>query len=317
MKVISFINNKGGVAKTISSIIVSQILSGYYKKKVLLIDLDPQGNTTNTFIKEPNNMKDIIQAIIRDENLEVDLNSENTVENLLLDTDVDPHTAVNHTEDENLDFIASFISLASSEEKLKNDFTTPQQNRLKIQLSKLYDEYDYCILDCSPSVGLININALVASDMALVPVNVSSWALAGLINVKEIIKTVQAYTPTLKYGGCFLTLYERQKALHKDTRTILKKFLGDEYIDTPIRKSIHIENMSFNSELFFSVDKLKEEVEVRGKLFKEGRELDRKGELTVSEEEKLLKIYKRLNKSGPVQVAYDYLQLTNYIINNM
>ena len=142
MKKISIMNIKGGVAKTTSTANLGACLSqkGY---KVLLIDLDPQSNLTKLF--KTYSMEDL------------------QISNVLLDKSLDIHKVIKKTDFENIDIIPANINLIFTERNILVDNTRSQQNRLSKALSKVNEKYDYCLIDCPPSLNIITVNALCAS----------------------------------------------------------------------------------------------------------------------------------------------------------
>ena len=155
MKTIAFINNKGGVGKTASVTSVAHMLATRYNKKVLVVDTDPQMNTTMMFSNV--DFVSIFNKIYKG-GME---NTAKNIETLLLNRNVDIHDCILHTDYENLDIIQSCLTLSEAEERIKGDVISPQQFKLKRHLKKVEDEYDYCIIDTSPSLSIININGLV------------------------------------------------------------------------------------------------------------------------------------------------------------
>lgn len=258
MKTISFINNKGGVGKTTTTLNVAHILATKYNKKVLVVDLDPQGNATSLYIKENEDDVQMIEKIITGiakRSLEpFKAISGYTVEDILKDKDLDPHLAMNDTNWKNIKVIPSYITLEVVEKEIRADDSQVQQFRLKNQLKKLEDEFDYCLLDCSPSLSLTNINGLAASDVVFSPVTCSKWALCGLINTLNLIMKVQEYSPTLEIGGFFFEIYEKYRVLPKTLREgilVYGKRNGLDFDDLPfidvqIRKAKILEEMSYS-----------------------------------------------------------------------
>ena len=219
MKVVSIFNIKGGVAKTISSINFAACLADK-GKKVLLVDLDSQADTTKIF-----------------KAYDIDAKS---VEDILLEKNMDPREAIKSTEYENLDIIASNIKLAFAEKKILLDTTRNQQNRLKKALDKLRDEYDYCIMDCPPNLNMITINALVASDEVLVPIKIDKFALDGLEYLLESIQEIKdEFNPGLDFGGCFITM-DKATSVNKLVKDQLKSILEDKLFDTTIRDNVKV-----------------------------------------------------------------------------
>ena len=156
-KIISLANQKGGVGKTTTSINLAAALAAE-GKKVLLIDADPQANTSSGLGIEIREL-------------------EHTIYECLV-MDIDPHTAITATSRPNLDLIPSHIDLVGAEIEMLN--IDNRENILKKVLAPLRPKYDYILIDCSPSLGLITINALTASDSVIIPVQCEFFALEGI-----------------------------------------------------------------------------------------------------------------------------------------
>lgn len=161
MKIFSFMNQKGGVGKSASVATIGAILSDVFNKRTLLIDVDPQGNTSNQFSKV--DYYSLFRSILSGRKIGEEL----SIEDFFIDSSLDIRDGIIHTKYKNLDIIPTYQTLAEVEERLKADVRTPQQFRLKHHLDKLQEEYDFCLIDCSPSINLLNINALVASERFL------------------------------------------------------------------------------------------------------------------------------------------------------
>lgn len=240
MKTITFLNIKGGVGKSATSITIAHMLAEYFKKKVLIIDMDPQGNTSLTFSNI--NVIKYFENLLTESEIEVE---DCTIEDLLLDSQIDIHKSIIHTDYPGLDIIPSLLTLSEAEQMLKADITSPQQFRLANHLKAIEDEYDYCIIDCSPSINIININALAASDEVYIPMKCDAWSGIGMCVAKRLINTVSMYSPKLKYKGCFFTQWEANKNVSKTVLELLKINVGDELLPVTIRKSKLIEEMSY------------------------------------------------------------------------
>ncbi|EPZ61149.1 cobQ/CobB/MinD/ParA nucleotide binding domain protein [[Clostridium] sordellii ATCC 9714] len=134
-----------------------------------------------------------------------------SVSDILLDKEIDIDSVIKKTEYENIDILPSNISLAFTEKKILLDVTRNQQNRLKRVLDKIEDKYDYCIIDCPPSLNMITINALVASDEVIVPIKIDKFALDGLEYLLESIDEIkEEFNPNLQFKGCFVTMVQQQ-----------------------------------------------------------------------------------------------------------
>lgn len=219
MKVIAFINNKGGVGKTASVTTIGHMMATVHGKKVLLVDLDPQGNTSGRYSQT--NFIDIFTAIMERRPIETEL----SIEDVLLNPDMDIHKSIKHTDYEGLDIIPSHLTLAEVEERLKADITTPQQFKLKKALKQVADEYDYCLIDCSPSISILNINGLTAADEVYIPLRCDGDSCIGLAITRNLVETVSEYNPLLHIGGTFLTQYNNRKNVSREVYGLLEQIL--------------------------------------------------------------------------------------------
>ena len=158
MITIGYLNNKGGVGKTATVSTIGHMMNQEYGKKVLMIDLDPQGNLSTGYSEI-----DWVQIFLSILN-GTEVTTEKSIEDVLMHPEMDIHEAIKHTQYEGLDVIPSHLTLSTVEESLKANVTMPQQFKLKRQLEKVKDEYDYCLIDCSPSISILNINFLTQFD---------------------------------------------------------------------------------------------------------------------------------------------------------
>lgn len=207
-KTIAFLNIKGGVAKTATVTTVAHMLATIYNKKVLIVDLDAQANTTSMYCPMDDNIAERIRRILNNEVYAM----ENSIAALMSDSNKNIYDCIRHTEYSNLDIIPSDLQLTTTENILKADTMMPQQFRLRTHLQKLNGEYDYILLDCSPSVGLININGLAAADEVYIPIRADANSIEGLAMAKNLINTVSTYNPKLKLAGCFFVAWENNLA---------------------------------------------------------------------------------------------------------
>lgn len=222
MKVISILNNKGGVGKTASITTIGHMMS-QQGKKVLLVDVDPQGNTSAMYDTEA----DFFKMFLAIWNGNWGNKDRYSIEDALLDSSLDIHKCIYPTKYENLDFIPAYLTLAEVENLLKADVRTPQQFRLAKHLSKIDKEYDYCLIDCSPSINILNINALVASDEVYIPTRTDGNSCLGIAISYNLISTVQEYNPKLKVGGCFFTQFVKNKNVSTETFQFLHSVLPE------------------------------------------------------------------------------------------
>ena len=190
-KVIAIANQKGGVGKTTTAVNLSACLA-YKGKSVVVIDVDPQGNTTSGLgIDKQNIRKSIYEVIINDE----------SVEDALMPTMI-----------ENLYICPSNIQLVGAEVELVSVIS--RETRLKVALQDIRDKYDFIIIDCPPSLGLLTLNALTAADTILVPIQCEYYALEGLSQLMNTIKLVQRHlNPALDVEGVVLTMFDARTNL--------------------------------------------------------------------------------------------------------
>lgn len=228
--VIAIANQKGGVGKTTTAINLSAALakSG---KKVLLIDLDPQGNSSLSFLDHK-----VIEYSIYD---------------LLTDSNTSPEHIVKQTSIPGLDVLPSRINLAKFESKLIGEFDAPF--RLKDRIDGLIKSYDYILIDTPPTLGLITVNALVASDYVLVPIQPSYFALEGTDDLLETVEKVKARpNPRLQVLGVVITLLDKRTTLARDIQEQIRTVFGDKVFATVISKSVRLEESPAYKETIFT-----------------------------------------------------------------
>lgn len=244
-KIISLVNQKGGVAKSSSAINISY---GLIKKgkKVLLIDLDAQGNaTTGTGIDK------------RTLSL--------TTNDLLINEVVPVENCIN--ESNGLDIIGANISLASAEVQLFNKLA--RESVLRNKLMSVKERYDYIVIDCAPSLSILTINALVASDKVYIPVETEYFALEGIEQLLNTINTIKAINSSLKMGGVFATKFDLRHGLSTDVYNSLKKVFGEDLLETKIRINIAIAKSQGERKNIFDYDPNSNGAKDYGKLVNE------------------------------------------------
>lgn len=202
MKTIAFLNIKGGSGKTTSATAIAHIVSTY-GFRVLLIDNDPQGSSTALFSGTEflDDFQDSTTARLK-----------KSIKDLLINpTEEDIKDFIRNTRYEGLDAIGADFTLIEAEREIVLDDSAPQQNRLKMHLDKVGDAYDYCFIDCGANAGLININALVASDEVIIPTTGDAYSLQTINNTVEMIENVSDFNVRLENIGIFYTRWEETK----------------------------------------------------------------------------------------------------------
>ena len=220
-KVISLINQKGGVGKTTTSINLSASLA-LLNKKVLLIDLDPQCNaTTGIGINKGEIEKSIYNV----------LNDTSTIEETIIKTKY-----------KNLYVLPANINLAGIDiEREHKDSNISKAEQLKYHISKIKDQYDYIIIDCPPSLGIITTNALTASDSVIIPVQCEFFALEGITQLLKAIMYTQAnLNPNLAIEGVLLTMLDVRTNLGLEVVEEIRKYFKDKVYNTIIPRLIRL-----------------------------------------------------------------------------
>lgn len=207
-KIIAIANQKGGVGKTTTAINLSSGLS-YAGKRVLLVDMDPQANATHGLLS--------LQEI--DENVYSVMMSE-----------ADIYEAIIHKQEPKIDILPSHISLAGAEIEM-NKIAKGKEALLKNQLNQIRDQYDFIIIDCPPSLGLLTTNALTAADSVLIPVQCEYYALEGVTQLFLTIRLVQkTYNANLRIEGILLTMFDvRTKLSVEVSQEVRKNFVKQVY----------------------------------------------------------------------------------------
>ncbi|MCK4919714.1 MAG: ParA family protein [Bacteroidales bacterium] len=217
-KVISIANQKGGVGKTTTAINLGASLA-VLEKKTLIVDADPQANATS--------------------GSGFDLKKINTSIYECLVDDAEPKRLILNTEIENLDLIPSHIDLVGAEIELLN--LPDREFRLKTIIDKVKDDYDYVLIDCSPSLGLITVNALTAADSVILPVQCEYFALEGLGKLLNTVKIIQSRLNTgLDIEGFLLTMYDARLRLSNQVVEEVRKHFQDMVFETIIQRNIKL-----------------------------------------------------------------------------
>lgn len=229
-KIIAVVNQKGGVGKTTSCVNLSYALH-LRGKKVLLCDCDPQGNSTSGLGVDKNTSPNTYDVIMNGEN---------------------PDNAIVVTKFGNIiptnrELTGALIELVSKDER---EFV------LKKALASVKDKYDYIFIDCPPSLELLTLNALCAADSVIVPVQCEYFALEGLTDLVNTVKTVnKRLNPDLKFEGIVLTMYDPRTNLSLEVEEEIKKFFGNKVYSTRIPRNVRISEAPSHGKPVIAYDK--------------------------------------------------------------
>ncbi len=217
-KIISFSNQKGGVGKTTTCVNMAAYIASV-GKKVLLIDLDPQGNATTGLGFSKSTLKKSSYNVVIDE--------EEVKDNIL------------PTEVERLDILPANIDLAGAEVELV--YKKSREKVLKTALDKIKKNYDYLMIDCPPSLGLLTINALAAADSVVIPIQSEYYALEGLSQLMNTISLVRQHlNKDLKIEGVALTMYDGRSLISKQIAAEIKKYFTKKLYEIVIPRNIRL-----------------------------------------------------------------------------
>ena len=214
-KIISIANQKGGVGKTTTAINLAASLA-VLEHKTLLVDADPQANSTSGVGFDPRNIKTSIYECIINE--------------------VEPKDIILETSTPNLFLLPAHIDLVGAEIEIVN--LPDREKMMRAALAKIKDDYDFIIIDCSPSLGLVTINSLTASDSVIIPVQCEYFALEGLGKLLNTIKIVQSrLNPDLEIEGILLTMYDIRLRLSNQVVEEVKTHFQQMVFDTIIQRN--------------------------------------------------------------------------------
>ncbi len=217
-KIIAFANQKGGVGKTTTCVNVASYMAAM-GKKVLLIDMDPQGNATSGVgIEKTSSTKTIYNVIDGDA----------IIDEVILSTDIP-----------NLDFVPATVDLAGAEIDLVQ--LPNRENIIKNRLARVRNKYDYIFIDCPPSLGLLTVNALTCCDSIVIPIQCEFYALEGLTQLMNTIKLVKKHlNSALDIEGVVLTMKDSRSNLITQVGNEIKTFFGKKVFETAIPRNIRL-----------------------------------------------------------------------------
>lgn len=217
-RIISVANQKGGVGKTTTTVNLGSSLA-FMGKKILLVDIDAQGNATSGMgIRKPDVTKDIYDVLVNE---------------------VPIQEAIVPSSREGLDIVPATLQLAGAEIELTSMMA--RESRLKLALNEVKDQYDYILIDCPPSLGHLTINAFTASDSILIPVQCEYYALEGLSQLLNTVRLVQKhFNPELEIEGVLLTMYDARTNLGAEVVEEVRRYFQEKVYETIIPRNVRL-----------------------------------------------------------------------------
>lgn len=217
-KIFAIINQKGGVGKSTTAVNLSAAL-GEKGKQVLLVDLDPQGNSTSGLGIDKGELERCVYNVL--------------LEDTAIEDAIIPDVC------EGLDLVPATINLAGAEVELVSEMA--RENRLKDAVGSLRGRYDYILIDCPPSLGLLTVNSLVAADKLIIPIQTEFYALEGVTKLLESMKRVKSLlNPTLDIFGILLTMYDGRTTLSRQVASEVRNYFGKQVFDTIIPRTVKL-----------------------------------------------------------------------------
>ena len=218
VRIISVANQKGGVGKTTTTVNLGASLA-YLGKKVLLVDIDAQGNATSGVgIRKPDVKEDIYDILVNE---------------------VDIKETILPTSRENLFIVPATLQLAGAEIELTSMMA--RESRLKLALDEIKYDYDYILIDCPPSLGHLTINAFTASDSILIPVQCEYYALEGLSQLLNTVRLVQKhFNPDLAIEGVLLTMFDARTNLGAEVVEEVRRYFQEKVYETVIPRNVRL-----------------------------------------------------------------------------
>jgi chromosome partitioning protein len=232
-KIIAVSNQKGGVGKTTTCVNLAAGLA-YLGKKILLVDFDPQGNASAGLnVKTTKGVKTI---------------------NDLLFNDLVMSEVIQHLQQPPIDVIPASVELAGANLEMY-EYKTGRERLLKNKLDQIKENYDYIFIDCPPSLGLLNTNALTASDSVLIPVQCEYYALEGLTQLLSTIRLVQKlFNKQITIEGVVLTMFDSRTKLSVDVQQEVRKYFKDKVYSTYIKRNVRLSEAPSMGQSIFEYD---------------------------------------------------------------